>query len=277
MSARGANGITKQAVGLGTVHFVGAGPGDPELLTMKAHALLRSADVVLHDDLVAPEIVALGAIRALVINVGKRCGEKKITQAEVNRQMIDFSRRGLDIVRLKSGDPGVFGRLAEEIEALETAEIPFEIVPGITAGIAAAAAIGASLTQRRKSSRLIFLSAHHAPGRGAGRSADWSGLAREDTTFVIYMPGRNLAALRAELLEAGLPPDFPALIVSRASTPEQQQWATTLGELADAPEFDAPSILLLGRTLESPSRNASWKTLAVMLHDSHCRSAANRG
>ena len=124
----------------GTVHFVGAGPGDPELLTMKAHALLRRADVVLHDDLVPPEIVALAARHAQIINVGKRCGEKKITQAEINARMIDFARRGLEVVRLKSGDPGVFGRLAEEIEALGAAEIPFEVVPGITAGMAAAAA-----------------------------------------------------------------------------------------------------------------------------------------
>jgi uroporphyrin-III C-methyltransferase len=254
----------------GMVHFVGAGPGDPELLTIKAHALLRRADVVLHDDLVAPEIVALAARHAQVINVGKRCGEKKITQAEVNEQMIDFARRGLEVVRLKSGDPGVFGRLGEEIEALEAAEILFEVVPGITGGMAAAASVGASLTQRHKSSRLVFVSAHHASQPEAGRCNDWSGLAREDTTLVVYMPGRNLATLRAELLEAGLPTDFPALIVSRVSTPEQQQWATTLGELESAPEMESPSILLLGRTLENAGQNAQSKILSGWLHDSEC-------
>lgn len=230
-----------------TVHFVGAGPGDPELLTLKAHALLRCADVILHDDLVAREIVALAANNAQIINVGKRCGKKWITQAQINRLMIDAASRGLAVVRLKSGDPGIFGRLAEEISALEAADIPYEIVPGITAGISAAASIGASLTDRRTSSRVVILTWHHAQENNASLN-EWSGIARDDTTFIIYMPGRDLAALRRELLDAGFAPDFPAVIVSRASTPAQREWVATISALDQAPPLDPPSVLLLSRS-----------------------------
>jgi uroporphyrin-III C-methyltransferase len=247
-----------------TVHIVGAGPGDPELLTLKAHALLRRAEVVLHDELVAPAIIALAAKRAQIINVGKRCGEKKITQAQINRLMIDAARRSLVVVRLKSGDPGIFGRLAEEIAALETAGISYQVVPGVTAGIAAAASIGASLTDRRSSSSVMILTRHHAhekaansAGPTAARPGDWTGVARDDTTFVIYMPGHDLASLRRELLGAGFAPDFPAVIVSRASTPNQREWTTTLGALDQAPPLDPPTVLLLGRPLEPPVARAS--------------------
>ncbi|HTU35453.1 MAG TPA: uroporphyrinogen-III C-methyltransferase [Candidatus Acidoferrum sp.] len=233
----------------GIVYFVGAGPGDPELLTLKAHALLRRADVVLHDDLVAPEIVAIAQQTAQIVNVGKRCGTKSITQAQINRLMIDAAARGIFVLRLKSGDPGVFGRLAEEISALEAAGIPYEIVPGVTAGIAAAASIGASLTDRRSSSRVVFLTRHRTGQNAIHDTEDWSAIARDDTTLVIYMPGRDLAALRAELLHAGLPPDFPAVIVSRATAPNQREWVTTISALDQAPPVDPPSVLLLGRSL----------------------------
>ena len=243
--------------GTGTVYFVGAGPGDPELLTLKAHALLRRADVVLHDDLVSGEITALAASRAQVVNVGKRCGKKKITQAHINELMIDSARRGLNVVRLKSGDPGIFGRLAEEIETLRSARIPFEIVPGVTAGIAAAASVGASLTDRRKSSRVVIVSRHHAHEGAATSGEDWAGLAREDTTFVIYMPGGDLTGLRQELLDAGLPPDFPAVLVSHAATTRQREWTATLADLHQAPPLDPPSILLLGRSFDVGQREAT--------------------
>lgn len=232
----------------GIVYFVGAGPGDPELLTLKAHALLRRADVVLHDDLVTPEIIAIAQKTAQIVNVGKRCGKKDITQAQINHLMIDAALHGLAVVRLKSGDPGVFGRLAEEISALEASDIPYEIVPGVTTGIAAAASIGASLTDRRSSSRVVFLTRHHATEK-ANNAQDWAAIARADTTLVVYMPGRDLVALRSELLDAGLSPDCPAVIVSRVSSPYQQEWVTTISALDQAPELDSPSILLLGRTL----------------------------
>lgn len=233
------------------VHFVGAGPGDPELLTVKALRLLRTADVVFHDDLVPAAILALAASSAQIQNVGKRCGKKKITQAQINQLMIDAARNGLAVVRLKSGDPGIFGRLAEEIAALDAAEVPCEIVPGITAGVAAAASVGASLTERASSSRIVFVTRHHAFENPIDNSSAWAGIPRDDTTFVIYMPGRDLPTLRRELLAAGFAPDFPAVIVSRASTPEQREWATTVAGLDQAPPFDPPSILLLGRPLAS--------------------------
>jgi uroporphyrin-III C-methyltransferase len=238
------------------VHLVGAGPGDPELLTVKAHALLRDADLVLHDDLVPSAILALASPQAIVVNVGKRCGVKKITQLEINRLMIQSARRGMKVVRLKSGDPGIFGRLAEELDALEAAHVPFEVVPGITAAAAAAASVGASLTDRRKSSRLVIVSAHQAHENEHQEKPDWRALAREDTTLAIYMPGRDLAPLATELLAAGLPLSTPAVIVSRASTPAQRQWCTTLGELHGAPGFESPSILLLGRSLERAEKRA---------------------
>lgn len=240
-----------------TVHFVGAGPGDPELLTVKAHRLLRTADVIFHDDLVPAGILALAASSAQIQNVGKRCGKKKITQSQINQLMIDAARSGLEVVRLKSGDPGIFGRLAEEIAALDAAEVPFEIVPGITAGIAAAASVGASLTNRVSSSRIVFVTRHRAPGSAIDNSVAWAGIPRDDTTFVIYMPGRDLAALRRELLDTGFAPDFPAVIVSRASAPDERAWATTIADLDQAPPFDPPSILLLGRPLANVVARAS--------------------
>jgi uroporphyrin-III C-methyltransferase len=256
----------------GTVYLVGAGPGDPELLTIKAHRLLGRADVVLHDDLVSVEIVALAAPKAQVTNVGKRCGEKKITQAEINKRMIRAARLGFEVVRLKSGDPAIFGRLAEEVDALESAGVPYEIVPGITAGIAAAASLGASLTDRRTSSRVIIISGHQASDPTVNvPENDWRGLAREDATFIIYMPGRSLSRLRQELLDAGLPPDFPAVIVSKASSPEQREWPTTLGELDTAPQMEAPSILLLGHSLARATQNSSAHLLSIAFQDPACR------
>lgn len=235
----------------GTVRFVGAGPGDPSLLTVRADALLRSASVVLHDDLVAREILGLAPSDAVVLNVGKRCGRKRISQSEINALMVSFARRGFDSIRLKSGDPAVFGRLAEEIEALSAAGVAFEIVPGVSAGMAAASSLGFSLTDRRLSSRVVFTSAHHAPGKDAAPGENWRGLANEDTTLVIYMPGHNLDRLQEELLAAGLAPETPAVIVSRASTPAQREHHATLATLAASPVVEAPSILLLGRAVAS--------------------------
>ena len=199
---------------------------------------------------------------------GKRCGEKKITQAEINERMIRAARLGFEVVRLKSGDPAIFGRLAEEIDALESAGVPYEIVPGITAGIAAAASLGASLTDRRTNSRVIIISGHNAQDAPEN---DWRGLAREDASFIVYMPGRSLSRLRQDFLDAGLPPDFPAVIVSKASTPEQREWPTTLGELDSAPQMEAPSILLLGRSLARAAENSGARLLSIALQDSACR------
>jgi uroporphyrin-III C-methyltransferase len=238
------------------IFLVGAGPGDPDLLTVKAAALLRAADLILHDDLVPPPVLALAGPQSTVVNVGKRCGTKKITQLEINRMMIAAARRGMRVIRLKSGDPGVFGRLAEELDALEAAGIPFEVVPGITAGMAAAASLRVSLTDRRKSSRILIVSGHQAQENRRAVKTDWKALAREDTTLVVYMPGRDLSTFSHELLEAGLSSAIPAVVVSCASTPLQREWCTTLAELQAVSRTDAPAILLIGRSLERAAQRA---------------------
>jgi len=248
----------------GTVYLVGAGPGDPELLTVKAHRLLGQAEVVLHDDLVPAEILALAGPQAEVVNVGKRCGTKGITQAEINARMIESARRGFDVVRLKSSDPGIFGRLAEEIDALEAAGVPFEVVPGITAGIGAAAALGVSLTDRRTSSRVIVVTGHHARS-SEQKKPDWKNLAREDATLVVYMPGLDFAGLRGELLAAGLGADTPAVIVSRATTPQQLHQCTILGEIDKLPRMESPAILLIGRSLARARRESNAQDASLDL------------
>jgi len=251
----------------GKVFLVGAGPGDPNLLTVKAHALVRSAEVILHDDLVSAPILALASPHAMVVNVGKRCGTKTITQSEINRLMIASARRGLSVVRLKNGDPGIFGRLAEERDALESARVAYEIVPGVTAALSAAASLGVSLTDRRTSSRIVVVSAHRAHENESEPPSDWRSLSAYHATLVIYMPGRNLAVLRQELLDAGLDAKTPAAIVSAASTPQQREHRTTLDHLDTAPPMPAPTILLIGRTLEHAARSVSnfvpltWESL----------------
>lgn len=248
----------------GKVYLVGAGPGDPELLTVKALKLLGRADIILHDELVSREILAFAGPEARVVNVGKRCGAKKITQAEINAQMIESARSGFEVVRLKSGDPGVFGRLGEEIDALEEAAVPFQIVPGVTAGLAAAASLKVSLTDRQKSSRVIVVTNHQAHGGASIKKTDWTGLVRDDVTLVIYMPGRDFANLRAELLAAGMSPDVPAAIVSRASTAHESSQYTSLGEIDGLPRRESPSVLLIGRSLDHarPAHQAGDVALA---------------
>ena len=225
----------------GWVYLVGAGPGDPELLTVKALRLIESADVILHDDLVPLAILDLAPLHATVVNVGKRCGVKTITQEEIDDLLIDHARAGRSVVRLKSGDPLVFGRAAEEIAALAEAGVPHEIVPGVSAAFAAAASIGCSLTDRNWASNIVFSTGHHA------QSHNRSALpALEDATRVVYMPGRDLGLLAAEWLAEGLPPDLPCVLVSRAAQPGEHILHTTLGALGDAAPPPAPSLLLAG-------------------------------
>jgi len=248
---------------IGTVHLVGAGPGDPELLTVKAHRLLVQTDVVLHDDLVPAAILAVAGAQAEIINVGKRCGAKGITQGEIDSLMIDYARRGLDVVRLKSGDPGIFGRLAEEIDALTAAGVPFDVVPGITAALGAAASLGLSLTDRRKSARVVVVTGHHAHNDRHDRP-DWKNLAQGDATLVIYMPGHDFASLREEFLAAGLAADIPAAIVSHATTPQQQHQYTTIGDLDKLARMDSPTILLVGRVLDDARLRAAENPLLAL-------------
>jgi uroporphyrin-III C-methyltransferase len=230
----------------GKVYLVGAGPGDPELLTLKALRVLKTADAVLHDDLVAPEILKLIPLTAQVHNVGKRCGKKKILQEEINFLMLALADSGLRVVRLKSGDPLIFGRAGEEIEALRRDNIPFEIVPGVSSAMGAAAAAQIPLTHRRASSALVFITAHQAEG---SESANWNKLAGSGATLVIYMPGQNYAAVAAKLKTAGLADETPCAIISRATTPQQQTHVSTVEELGRSPKLAAPTLLVVGEVV----------------------------
>jgi uroporphyrin-III C-methyltransferase len=233
----------------GTVYLVGAGPGDPGLLTIRAYRLLQTADVILPDDLVSEDILDLASPSAEIIPVGKRCGQPRITQAEIHVLMLHHARAGQSVLRLKSGDPLIFGRAGEEIAALNEAEIPFEIVPGITTAFAVAASLKTPLTDRTAASKLILATAHHAGGK-LSLAPNWSGAFPEDSTLVIYMPGRDFAALAASLIDSGISPATPCAAVSKASTTEEQVTATTLACLGDAEVGPAPVILLIGRAIQ---------------------------
>lgn len=230
------------AGGRGKVYLVGAGPGDPELLTLKAVRLLESCDVVLHDDLVSAAVLAVIHPRAWVMNVGKRCGEKRITQDEINYLMIDRAREGNVVVRLKSGDPLIFGRAAEEMDALRAAGVDLEVVPGITSAFAAAAALECSLTDRRSASRIVFSSGHHAAQSPVSPRP-------EDTTHVVYMPGRDLSGVAGNLLKNGLSSDTPCAVVSHAAQPGQQVQRTTLRKLSAVTPGPSPVLVLAGWAL----------------------------
>jgi len=225
----------------GSVYLVGAGPGDPELLTLKSVRLIESADVILHDDLVPQSILDLARSGAEVMNVGKRCGAKNITQEEINSLIIERARAQRSVVRLKSGDPLLFGRAAEELAALAEAGVAFEIVPGVSAAFAAAAAIGRSLTDRDWASHVILTTGHHAQSHNREALP-----AVEAGTRVVYMPGRDLTLLAAEWLAEGLPADLPCAVVSRAAQPDQRVVHTTLGALGEIEPATAPSLLIAG-------------------------------
>ncbi len=227
----------------GKVYLVGAGPGDPGLLTVEAMRLLQTADVVFHDDLVSPEVLALIPEQVYVENVGKRCGYARAAQQQIHSLLINAAHEGWTVVRLKSGDPLIFGRSGEEIDALREAGVDYVIVPGITAAFGAAARAGIPLTDRRLASKLVFLSNHQCAGKGI---FDWKGVLSADTTVVIYMPGADYGELTARLCEQGLDPETPCLLVSHATTTEQQVHVAKLASLVEAPRFAAPVVLIVG-------------------------------
>jgi len=229
----------------GKVYLVGAGPGDPDLLTVKAARTLGFADLVLHDALVSAEVLALVSPEAQVINVGKRCGKKSISQEEINALLVRYATAGKTVIRLKSGDPSIFGRVGEELDDLREAGIQVEIVPGITASLAAAARVQASLTDRRTADQLLFISAHRKTGKD---TFDWRAVVTSRTTVVIYMPG-EYAGVAEDLRRAGLSGSTPCAIVSRVSSPEERCHQTTLELLAKAPILPSPCVLIVGKTL----------------------------
>ena len=227
----------------GKVYLVGAGPGDPELLTLKAARLLAAANVVLHDALVSDGVLALISPAAEVINVGKRAGQKLLTQDEINSLLVSYAQTRQTVVRLKGGDPTIFGRAGEEIEALRKAGIEYEIVPGISAALGAAATAGISLTDRRVASQILFTTF----SRGSdGSVMDW-GCVTSTTTLVLYMPGADYAEVSERLLAGGLPADLPCVIVSRASGSRQQVRWSNVARLAREERLPAPALLIVGR------------------------------
>ncbi len=232
----------------GTVYLVGVGPGDPGLLTLRALKLLQTADVILPDDLVSDEVLDLASPSAEIIPVGKRCGQPRITQAGIHDLMLHHARAYRSVVRLKSGDPLIFGRAGEEMAALRDADIPFEIVPGITAAFAVAASLRTPLTDRTSASKLILATAHHAAGK-LTLSPSWSGAFPDESTLVIYMPGRDFAALADSLIASGIASDTPCVAVSNATTPAEHVTATTVADLAAADVGPAPVLLLIGKAI----------------------------
>ena len=235
----------------GKVYLVGAGPGDPELLTLKGLRLLESADVVLHDDLVTPEILEHASPAAQVINVGKRCGRRTFSQKEINRLLISYASNNFIVVRLKGGDPLIFGRAGEEIEVLRDAGVEFEIVPGITSALGAAASAGVSLTDRRLSPSVIFMAGHRCASENCtGRRLASVPSDALPPTVVVYMPS-DYAAITEELTVAGWRGETPCLVVSNASTPEEETFLTTLAELPQIPRLASPKLLIVGVALQA--------------------------
>lgn len=228
---------------MGKVYLVGAGPGDPELLTLKAARILAAANVVLHDSLVSAEVLAKVSLAARIIDVGKRCGRKLLTQDEINSLLVSYAATNRVVVRLKGGDPLVFGRAGEELQALREAKVEFEIVPGITAALGAAAVAGISLTDRRLSSQILFSTFTRRPEANA---LEWGALSPA-TTLVLYMPGPDYAEVAFRVREAGLPADLPCVIVSGATGAHQQILWTAVGNLANEEKLPAPALLIIGR------------------------------
>jgi uroporphyrin-III C-methyltransferase len=217
----------------GFVTFVSAGPGDPDLLTVKAVKALAGADAVLFDDLSSGPILALAKPGADMVGVGKRAGRASPKQDHVSRLLVDYARTGAQVVRLKSGDSGIFGRLEEELTAVRAAGIGCEIIPGVTSASAAAAAAGIPLTRRLHAQRLQFITAADTSGN-LPPGLNLPALADPGATTVIYMGKRTFPALAAALIAHGLPPETPALLAEAVSTPEQRLTRSTVAGLAEA-------------------------------------------
>ena len=241
----------------GKVFLIGAGPGDPGLVTMRALAALHHSEVVLHDRLVPRQVLESGAPRELIY-VGKEPGRPAMSQDEINAKLVELARAGRTVARLKGGDPFVFGRGGEEAEALAAAGIPFEVVPGITAGIAAAAYAGVPVTHRDAASAVAFVTGHEDPAKPES-ALDWTALAAFPGTLVFYMGVRNLERIARSLMEAGRAADEPAAVIERGTTSRQRTAAGTLADVAArAAEagIDAPAITVVGAVAELRERLA---------------------
>jgi uroporphyrin-III C-methyltransferase len=228
----------------GKVYFVGAGPGAPDLLTIRAAEVLKRADIVFHDALVHPETIAL-ASRAERVAVGKRSGRHSTAQRFINKRLVDAARKAAVVVRLKGGDPMLFGRAQEEIAALNAAGIEYEVVPGVTAALAASAELGVSLTQRGLARSVVFLT----PRVGAGEKPnEWAKTAATADTVVIYMGAGQAEAIANALIAHGVSPGIPAIVTENASLPEARTFEMTLRDLPMVAErgLTGPALITIG-------------------------------
>lgn len=233
----------------GIVHLVGAGPGEVELLTLRAAKLLASADVLVFDHLVGEGVLELARTEARRLYVGKRSGHHSLAQPEINALLIDLARQGLDVVRLKGGDPLIFGRGGEEILALVEAGIAFDVTPGITAASGAAAFAGIPLTHRQIARSCVFATGHFHDGRC---DLDWPALSRPGQTVVIYMGVGALPVISAQLIAHGLAPDTPAAAIRNATLADQRTLIATLAELPErvsSQGLTPPALLVIGEVV----------------------------
>jgi uroporphyrin-III C-methyltransferase len=245
----------------GKVFLIGAGPGDPDLITLKAVKALQTAEVILIDDLVNRALLA-HAPHARVVEVGKRGGCKSTPQHFINRMMIALATQGQTVVRLKGGDPFLFGRGGEEMQAIQQAGISVEIVPGITSGIAAPASIGIPVTHREFTHGVTFVTGHTQNGE----KPDWQALVAGGTTLVIYMGMKYLSAIVTDLLEAGMASDLPAAAIQQGTTDQQRQVVSTLAALPAAVKqegLESPAIIVLGEVVRLARQEALSELIAV--------------
>jgi uroporphyrin-III C-methyltransferase/precorrin-2 dehydrogenase/sirohydrochlorin ferrochelatase len=238
------------------VVLVGGGPGDPELLTLKALKALQAADVVLHDNLVAPEIVEMARPQAERIYVGKRCANHALTQAEINALLVRLAQAGKRVVRLKGGDPFVFGRGGEEVEHLAAHGVPFRVIPGVTAAAGIGAYAGIPLTHRDHAQALVLVTGHR---KDESLDLDWEALARPRQTVVVYMGLQTLPLLCEKLIAHGLPASTPAAVVEKGTTAEQRVVTGTLATitgLARAEGLRPPTLVIVGEVVKLQARLA---------------------
>ncbi|MBL8771803.1 MAG: uroporphyrinogen-III C-methyltransferase [Phenylobacterium sp.] len=250
----------------GRVALVGAGPGDPELLTIKALKALQAAEVVVHDGLVTDEILGLAPASAHRISVAKRKSRHAYSQDEINRMLVAFALEGLEVVRLKGGDPFIFGRGGEELEACREAGVECIVVPGVTAALAAAAGAGAPLTHRGSAQAVTFVTGHAKAG--GEPDLDWESLARANQTVVVYMGVSMAPAIAARLLAAGRDGATPALVVENASRPDERRFTTTLAGLPDtADAVRGPALLIVGEAMALARPGEASPRLETLLRE----------
>jgi uroporphyrin-III C-methyltransferase len=248
--------------GPGAIWLVGAGPGDPELLTIKALRVLQTADVVVHDGLVSDEILDLAPASARRISVAKRKSRHSYSQDEINRMLVAFALEGLTVVRLKGGDPFMFGRGGEELLAARESGVDCHVVPGVTAARAAGASAGAPLTHRGSAQAVTFVTGHAAAGQES--DLDWAALARPNQTVVVYMGLSQAGPIAARLMAAGRAGATPALIVENASRADERRLVTTLAGLTEAAAtLSGPALLIVGEAMAMAEAGAPAERAAV--------------